>query len=395
MKQVIKHIVVGIVLGVTGLVDDANGMCGSAAAVIVADAADDLGQARVVTHTSKSRVNAKDRDGDTPLHKAVKKRDVEEAQRLLNLGADPNLVNAYGRMPLYYACDVEPFRLPGAIERQQALIQVLYFAGADDPTLTREKLDSLCPAIVGGIYYAGILFQENIQDFCALSDEENQLSRFSMTSGLIGIVKEYIGAPHDIRNHPLQVRIVQNLGLEDSQAQADHLFGACESGDVLKLCEALYAGVDVNAWRNQFGQTFLHAAVSTDKIEIAKLLLEGGADIEAKCEGSGDTPLHYAVRRNKELVRFLLSQGANINEQGEGGATPLHVAVFGIGHTYDYKMVQLLLQNGADIETPDSLGRTPLQNAQMFCPKRMERLLKRHRASQNRKRWVRERCVVS
>ena len=66
-----------------------------------------------------------------------------------------------------------------------------------------------------------------------------------------------------------------------------------------------------------------------------KYFIENGADVNAKDkddEGFRDnwTPLHYAARFNSnvEVLKYLISQGANINVKISGGWTPLNHAAF-------------------------------------------------------------------
>ena len=59
-------------------------------------------------------VNAKDNDGETPLHKAglaIDKRELEIIQELIKAGADVNAKNNDGETPLTFADSVEKFNL--------------------------------------------------------------------------------------------------------------------------------------------------------------------------------------------------------------------------------------------------------------------------------------------
>ena len=70
----------------------------------------------------------------------------------------------------------------------------------------------------------------------------------------------------------------------------------------------LKAGVDVKA--RGFGQTSLHFAASQGHLELARLLLEQGADINAATLARGETPLAVAVRAKKEkMAEFLRQRG--------------------------------------------------------------------------------------
>jgi ankyrin repeat protein len=53
---------------------------------------------------------------------------------------------------------------------------------------------------------------------------------------------------------------------------------------------------------------------------VARLLIEHGADIEAKDNEGGNTPLHWAVDKNSlDVARLLIDSGANT----EGDLPPI------------------------------------------------------------------------
>src|SRR4051794_16402256 len=71
-------------------------------------------------------------------------------------------------------------------------------------------------------------------------------------------------------------------------------------------------GADVNA-RNDSGLTPLYPAVVSNKIEVVKVLVDYGADVNARNDKAW-TPLHSAVLANKvEAVKFLVECGADVN----------------------------------------------------------------------------------
>jgi len=90
---------------------------------------------------------------------------------------------------------------------------------------------------------------------------------------------------------------------------------------------------------------------------VVKLLLEKGAEVEAKCD-DGWTPLSLAADNGHEAVaKLLLEKGAEVEAKGDDGWTPLSSAVYN-GHE---AVVKLLLEKGAELEAKDSsYGRTPL-----------------------------------
>lgn len=93
-----------------------------------------------------------------------------------------------------------------------------------------------------------------------------------------------------------------------------------------------------------------------------EILLEYGADIEAKDE-DGKTPLAAAVGDYTfRAIPILLKKGANLEARDNNGRTPLGAAIEnGVLHA-----VHLFLKYGADLETRDNNGHTPLVLAVRF-----------------------------
>jgi ankyrin repeat protein len=93
--------------------------------------------------------------------------------------------------------------------------------------------------------------------------------------------------------------------------------------------------------QNLAGETPLMLAAITNHLELAKLLIERGADVNKP----GWTPLHYAsTRGHRELMRLLLDNEAYIDSEAEDGTTPLMMAAYGAPAL----AVKLLLEEGAD-----------------------------------------------
>lgn len=113
-------------------------------------------------------------------------------------------------------------------------------------------------------------------------------------------------------------------------------------------------GANVNA-RAAAGQTPLHSAVLARCYAVAAILLAHGADADLPL-ANGLTALHLAAMKGDvDMVRLLLAHGAKIDSRSQHARTPLHWAALK-GHT---EIAQVLLASGADCSLRDITGYTP------------------------------------
>ena len=101
----------------------------------------------------------------------------------------------------------------------------------------------------------------------------------------------------------------------------------CKASDGEKVVHALVkAGAKVDAHDGVKHCTALHMAARRGNVNVAKALLECGADIEAR-DTLGETPLRRSVNCDKpEVAALLLSRGADRRSKGSKGLTPLLAA---------------------------------------------------------------------
>ncbi|MEJ2694240.1 MAG: ankyrin repeat domain-containing protein [Candidatus Thiodiazotropha sp.] len=175
------------------------------------------------------------------------------------------------------------------------------------------------------------------------------------------------------------------LGCTKPNPPTINIHRAVKIGDLDQLERNLYWDAEVNE-PGPNGLTPLHTAAQKGSLVMSRILVTHGADLGA-LDPQGHTPLIKAlVARNtrladylvkqgarldanavlhetarlgsadRDVIDFLIKQGASINHQNNLGDTPLHTAV-----RHDQRVVvKYLVNRGAALDLANQAGRTPL-----------------------------------
>jgi len=103
----------------------------------------------------------------------------------------------------------------------------------------------------------------------------------------------------------------------------------------------------------------IHTATLLGDLDAIKQHIAAGSDLNEKEPSMGSTPLiSAAVFGKTEIARALIEGGADVNFKNNEGSTALHSAAF----LCRVEIVEMLLANGADKELLNNYGSTALQS---------------------------------
>ena len=133
---------------------------------------------------------------------------------------------------------------------------------------------------------------------------------------------------------------------------------------------------DVNARGFDDKETPLHVSSRLGHLEIARVLLEHGADRETRDKNDFSSLERASIGGYLELVQMLLEYGANVNAWDMDRRTPLDLA----SRWKNPRVILELLKHGADVKAKNNTGKTPLHRAEV---EGVARILLEHGADAN------------
>ncbi len=147
------------------------------------------------------------------------------------------------------------------------------------------------------------------------------------------------------------------LWLFSLPAQASNLGDLVKKGDVAAVKSALDKGAEINEID---GVTALYIACETGNLELARLLINRGADVNLPLSWLR-TALYAAVNgKYADIVKLLLDSGANPNQMAKG-QTPLRLAA----ENGCLQCVISLVDAGADVNALTSERSPPIHFAKL------------------------------
>uniref|UniRef100_A0A667ZQ08 Transient receptor potential cation channel, subfamily A, member 1b n=1 Tax=Myripristis murdjan TaxID=586833 RepID=A0A667ZQ08_9TELE len=281
----------------------------------------------ITTFIDSEGVNSCDWQGSVPLHWAVERNQAESCRALMDLGANPNILNMALMSPLHLAVS----------HGHNNLVELLLSYSATDCNLQGDlgNTPMMLGCSINNCEALSILL-ELVQTVSLLYEPEFREEVGHTTEGHINYQDKSMSSPLHlaVRGGNIDaIRLCIVTGAKIDQQQVDRstaLHFACTQGatEVVKLMLSSYHPVeDIINLPDGACQTPLHRATIFDHTEVAEYLISLGADINS-VDCKGNTPLLLATSCGAwRVVALLLSKGANVNVKDKSGCNFLHLAI--------------------------------------------------------------------
>uniref|UniRef100_A0A8C3Q8B5 Transient receptor potential cation channel subfamily A member 1 n=1 Tax=Geospiza parvula TaxID=87175 RepID=A0A8C3Q8B5_GEOPR len=295
----------------------------------------------IIDDSSYEVLNVMDSSGNTPLHWATKKNQVESVRLLLSRGANPNILNSNMMAPLHMAVQ----------SLHNEIVKVLVQHSSTDINLEGEAGNT--PIIVA-------CYKDNPEALTLLIENGGKICKPNKTGCMPIHAAAFSGAKTCLE---ILLKKGEELGHSakthinfTNNGKCSPLHLAVQSGDLemIKMCIEFGAQIDL---KQNEKCTALHFAATQGATEIVKLMMSSYAGEESiidAVDGNKETLLHRtALFDHYELAEYLISMGANIDSVDIEGRSPLLLAT----SCASWKIVNLLLSKGANVSLKDHLGR--------------------------------------
>ena len=153
----------------------------------------------------------------------------------------------------------------------------------------------------------------------------------------------------------LFIVLLISSGYTMSQEGSD-LINAVAYQDLDKVKELVEAGVDINYQEETAGATALIMTAMYNFGDIARYLIEKGADVSIK-GNTGYTALMASAGMSEEIFDLLVANGADMNVKLEDGTSTFMLSISGVMSDFvGFKNAKKLLDNGADVDESFNSG---------------------------------------
>ncbi|KAJ9179541.1 hypothetical protein P3X46_011317 [Hevea brasiliensis] len=272
---------------------------------------------RAILEYRQANVDVLDKDGDPALVFALAAGSPECVRALIEKGSTvrSRLRDGFGPS-VVHVC---------AYHGQPDCMRELLLAGADPNAVDDEGETVLHRAVAKKYTDCAIAILENGGSRSMAIQNSKNLTplHLCVATWNVAVVKRWmeVASPEEIAG---TIDIPSPVGTALCMAAAVKKDHEIDGRELVRIL--LAAGADPMAQDAQHGQTALHTAAMANDVELVKIILEAGVDVNIR-NMHNTIPLHVALARGaKSCVGLLLSAGASCNLQDDEGNNAFHIA---------------------------------------------------------------------
>lgn len=147
---------------------------------------------------------------------------------------------------------------------------------------------------------------------------------------------------------------------ETAPSTSEEIKSVIQSGDLARLQELAAKTPGLLQYKDDRGRTLLHRAAAAGQMDIARWLIERGAEVDARTAEMSTPLMHAALSGKTEMARLLIAKGADLGARDSYQRT----AFILVGReTGDVVMAAILLGAGSAINAVDRFSDTALSLA--------------------------------
>lgn len=306
---------------------------------------------RAILEYREADVDVLDKDGDPPLVFALAAGSPECVCALIERGANVRSRLREGFGPsVAHVC---------AYHGQPDCMRELLLAGAD-PNAIDDEGESVLHRAVSKKYTdcALVILENGGCGSMAVPNSKNLTPlHLCVATWNVAVVRRWVevASPEEIAD---AIDIPSPVGTALCMAAAVKKDHETEGRELVRIL--LFAGADPTAQDAQHGRTALHTAAMANDVELVKIILDAGVDVNIR-NVQNTIPLHVALARGaKSCVGLLLSAGANCNMQDDEGDNAFHIAAETakmIRENLEW-LILMLRNSNAAVEVRNHSGKT-------------------------------------
>ena len=277
--------------------------------------------------------------GVKPLHMAAENNFLAVIKKILHYRVDTTATDNRKRNVLHYALNNQDSKVVDFLVLETSAVKMLNEADIEN------KITPLQQAVAEDKIATVSNMIKHGADINAVDGNGNSSLAIAVDSKLYEMTKMLLSEGADVSGTSVLYNSIYNFDTDRK---------------IFDLLMEYSPNVDAT---DRDGKTPLMKALKAGRNEIAKTLLDAGADVTKLTNDGKNVMFFVGYSCPKALIKEMIKKGADINQKSKDGNTPLHELVFGY---FNEEHLKTMVEEGADVNAVDRYGRVPLHHMLMY-----------------------------